>query len=134
MASISSVITGGFGAPGDVYLVITDGYGTSGAVVVPPVIVDTGSAGVRRSRFLRRAKTRLPWEPIEESPDELVSVTEKPTKKQRIKLPKEDIAAVADVMPVVVQTAMPKLQITIPDVGTAIEADDEDDDDFLMML
>lgn len=39
MASISSVITGGFGAPGDVYLVITDGYATTGEVVEPPVVV-----------------------------------------------------------------------------------------------
>lgn len=34
MASISSVITGGFGTPGSASLVITDGYGTGAAAVV----------------------------------------------------------------------------------------------------
>ena len=34
MASISSVITGGFGVPGSAFLVITDGFGTAG--VAPP--------------------------------------------------------------------------------------------------
>lgn len=44
MASISSVITGGFGVPGSAALVITDGYGTAG-VVVPPTATNIVSAG-----------------------------------------------------------------------------------------
>ena len=41
MASISSVITGGFGTPGSAALVITDGYGTGAAA--PPVVGTVGS-------------------------------------------------------------------------------------------
>ena len=46
MASISSVITGGFGTPGSAALVITDGYGT-GATAPTTTI---GGRRVRRSR------------------------------------------------------------------------------------
>lgn len=46
MASISSVITGGFGTPGSASLVITDGFGTAG--VTPTTAL--GGRRVRRSR------------------------------------------------------------------------------------
>lgn len=51
MASISSVITGGFGVPGSASLVITEGFGTAG--VAPPPSVDvliSGSIGRRRRK------------------------------------------------------------------------------------
>jgi len=43
VASISSVITGGFGVPGSASLIITDGYGTAG--VTPIVVADAGGYG-----------------------------------------------------------------------------------------
>lgn len=60
MASISSVITSGFGVPGSASLVITDGYGTAGVVVPPVVVQNIVSAGGalfkdkrRKSRVIR---------------------------------------------------------------------------------
>lgn len=54
MASISSVITGGFGTPGSAYLVITDGYGTAGAT--PPATTLTGRRARRGRRPLWRTQ------------------------------------------------------------------------------
>lgn len=63
MASISSVITGGFGTPGSASLVITDGFGTG--ATAPPVVQSsaTGSDGYaltysQYKRLLDRLKRR----------------------------------------------------------------------------
>lgn len=130
-ASISSVITQGFGPPGDVYLVITDGFGTAAGAYVPPppVIVSTGG-GVRKARFLRRGP-RLPWDEPEES--DVVTVEEPPKRKRkRIKLPAEVIEVVQDAIPVQAYIEVPMPRIVIPDVPVSL--DDEEDDDWLMMV
>lgn len=53
MASISSVITGGFGVPGSASLVITDGYGTAGTL---PPTVDQIQLTPANSRWSGRKK------------------------------------------------------------------------------
>ena len=57
MASISSVITCGFGTPGSASLVITDGFGTAGVTPAPSVQPTPTLGGSRFDR--RKPKQRV---------------------------------------------------------------------------
>jgi hypothetical protein len=128
VASISSVITGGFGVSAP--LIITDGFGTEG-VFIPPVVQDEPT-GFRRSRFLRLSSKdypRLPWE-VADEPEAEVHIA--PAKRKRIQLP--PVKVQKDLGPIPIQTVreISAPAITIPSVGTAVL--DDDDDDLMLWL
>lgn len=130
MASISSVITGGFGVPGSASLVITDGYGTAG--VTPPPAPSSSVGGVRRG-FLRRSYKApiLPWERI---PDEPVVIA-KPARK-RIRMPAvEAIRKATDgAIPIETVREIAAPVISIPEIGAAVLADIDDDEDLIWLI
>ena len=100
----------------------------------PAVVADTTTqSGVRRARFLRRGP-KLPWE--EEIPDEVVTVTEIPSKRKRIKLPKEVIDTIKDSVPIEAANArLPDLEINIPSVGkTRVRIDYDEETAIVMAL
>lgn len=129
-ASISSVITMGFGAPGSASLVITDGYGQAAAA---PVVTATTTAGVgRRHRFLRRAP-RLPWERDEQIETVQDVVVAKP-KRKRISMPAAaEIRSEIGPIPLQAVTEVIAPAITVPDLGKAA-LDDDDDEDLMLWL
>lgn len=93
------------------------------------VVSTTTPGGVHRARFLRRGP-KLPWEEIEETPDEVVIA--KPRRK-RIKLPAEVRAAVAEAIPIQATQEIPAPRITVPGVGTAVLKINDDEEMAVLM-
>ncbi len=128
-ASISSVITAGFGAPGSAALVITDGFGQGATIVVPTA--PTTQPGVGRARFLRRGP-RLPWDKEDE-----VTVPEQVVVRSRIKkipLPiVQKMEAATSPIPIQPNKHLDGIQITIPAIGTATLANQEDDEEDILI-
>ena len=126
--SIASVITGGFGAPGNASLVITDGYATAGAI--PPPVATATPGGVRRSRFLRRGP-RLPG--YDPEPEQPAVVVHEPRRK-RVRAPVVQHPPFPDVaVPHIPQAVPSATRISVPVLGTAVLAEIDDEEEAILM-
>lgn len=127
--SIASVITGGFGPPGSASLVITDGFATAGAT--PPPAATTTPGGVRRSRFLRRGP-RLPG--YDPEPEQPAVVVREQHRRKRVRAPLIEHPALPDLaVPPIPQTVPIATRLYVPELGTAILAEIDDEEEAILM-